>query len=52
MPKIICEWDCCKFCGEGGCCDCTDDVVLVEVIDKKRGSLMDCTTFVWAEEAK
>lgn len=53
MPRIIiCEWDCCKFCGEDGCCECVDDVVLVEVMAPRKGSLMECKNFEWDEEAK
>lgn len=43
MPRVKCEWDCCKHYNlDTGCCDCPDEVELtnedIEIEDEQGGS--------------
>lgn len=58
MPKVRCDWDCCKhFNVETGCCDNPDEVRLLtkEALAKvktklEKVELFDCQSFVDYEE--
>lgn len=63
MPKILCDWDCCKHHNmDTGYCDNSDEVVLtttqIDVVDdngKETGDkleLFECESFVNYEEGE